>query len=323
MLTRSEESKREKLRPREGTESPRRARRRCEFTARRAPRVEQTHDMVAQRMVGPSQQWTTPADGARPSESMASSHQSRAGSARDRKGRRGRERNGRREEKKATSCTSSSTFPLQPLQQQQQQCGSTNDEALRSAEQAPCVRVVHIWCDQCGNQIEAKFWEAISNKYGIDSSGAYHGDSGFDLEYINVYCNEVTVDCNVPYAILMDNEPRTMDSVRAGPFAQSFKSYDSLQDVAKKETEGCESSCVSLSTLSCLSRLSFSRSLLISLSFSSLSLTLSITMTMIARPVGSLCTHGPILPEGQSAWATAQSLSGEHIRIMQETNVQV
>ena len=36
------------------SESPRRARRRCEFTARREPRVEQTHDMVAQRMVGPS-----------------------------------------------------------------------------------------------------------------------------------------------------------------------------------------------------------------------------------------------------------------------------
>ena len=31
-----------------------RARRKCEFSARREPRVEQTHDMVAQRMVGPS-----------------------------------------------------------------------------------------------------------------------------------------------------------------------------------------------------------------------------------------------------------------------------
>ena len=37
--------------------------------------------------------------------------------------------------------------------------------------------------------------------------GMYHGDSGFDMEYINVYCNEVIVDCNVPYAILVDNEP--------------------------------------------------------------------------------------------------------------------
>ena len=36
--------------------------------------------------------------------------------------------------------------------------------------------------------------------------------------------------------------------------------------------------------------------------------TLSITMTMIARPVGSLCTHGLILLEGWSAWAIAHSL---------------
>ena len=45
------------------------------------------------------------------------------------------------------------------------------------------------------------------------------------------------------------------------------------------------------------------------------------TMTMIARPVGSLCTHGSDLPECQSAWAVAPSLWGEHFRIMQETCV--
>ena len=64
-------------------------------------------------------------------------------------------------------------------------------------------------------------------------------------------------------------------------------------------------------------------SLLISLSFSFLSTTLSITMTMIARPVGSLCTHGPVLPEGQSAGAMAHSLVVWLVRIMQETSVQV
>ena len=31
--------------------------------------------------------------------------------------------------------------------------------------------------------------------------------------------------------------------------------------------------------------------------------------------------NGPILPEGQSAWALAHSLSGEHVPIMQETIV--
>ena len=48
---------------------------------------------------------------------------------------------------------------------------------------------------------------------------------------------------------------------------------------------------------------------------------LSATMTMITRPVGSLCTHGSDLPECRSAFAWAHALSGEHVRIMQETNM--
>ena len=43
-------------------------------------------------MVGPSQQWTSLADGERPSKGMASSHKSRAGSARDGKSSRERKR---------------------------------------------------------------------------------------------------------------------------------------------------------------------------------------------------------------------------------------
>ena len=35
--------------------------------------------------------------------------------------------------------------------------------------------------------------------------------------------NEVTVDCNVPYAILMDFEPGTMDGIRAGPSGRPFR----------------------------------------------------------------------------------------------------
>ena len=46
--------------------------------------------MVERRLVGPYGQRPTPTDGARPSKSVASSHESRAGNARDRKGRRGR-----------------------------------------------------------------------------------------------------------------------------------------------------------------------------------------------------------------------------------------
>ena len=46
--------------------------------------------------------------------------------------------------------------------------------------------------------------------------GTYHDHSDFRLERINVYCNEATGDCYVHYVILINLEPGTMDSVRAG-----------------------------------------------------------------------------------------------------------
>ena len=64
----------------------------------------------------------------------------------------------------------------------------------------------------------ARFWEVISDEHGIDPTGTYHGDSDLQLERINVYFNEATGGRYVPRAILMDLEPGTMDSVRAGPF---------------------------------------------------------------------------------------------------------
>merc|ERR1712194_372388 len=105
----------------------------------------------------------------------------------------------------------------------------------------------------------------ISDEHGIDPTGTYHGDSDLQLERINVYYNEATGGRYVPRAILMDLEPGTMDSVRAGPFGQLFRPdnfvfgqtgagnnwakghytegaelIDSVLDVVRKESEGCD-----------------------------------------------------------------------------------
>jgi len=125
--------------------------------------------------------------------------------------------------------------------------------------------IVHIQAGQCGNQIGAKFWEVISDEHGVDPTGTYHGDSDLQLERINVYFNEATGGRYVPRAILMDLEPGTMDSVRAGPFGQLFRPdnfvfgqtgagnnwakghytegaelIDSVLDVVRKEAESCD-----------------------------------------------------------------------------------
>lgn len=110
-----------------------------------------------------------------------------------------------------------------------------------------------------------QFWEVISDEHGIDPTGTYHGDSDLQLERINVYYNEATGGKYVPRAILVDLEPGTMDSVRAGPFGQLFRPdnfvfgqsgagnnwakghytegaelVDSVLDVVRKEAESCD-----------------------------------------------------------------------------------
>merc|ERR1712000_754972 len=125
--------------------------------------------------------------------------------------------------------------------------------------------IVCVQGGQCGNQIGSKFWEVISDEHGVDPTGTYQGDSDLQLERINVYFNEATGGRYVPRAILVDLEPGTMDSVRAGPFGQLFRPdnfvfgqtgagnnwakghytegaelIDSVLDVVRKEAESCD-----------------------------------------------------------------------------------
>ena len=125
--------------------------------------------------------------------------------------------------------------------------------------------IVHVQAGQCGNQIGSKFWEVISDEHGIDPVGQYHGDSDLQLERINVYYNEAMGGRYVPRSVMLDLEPGTMDSVRAGPYGQLFRPdnfvfgmngagnnwakghytegaelIDSILDVTRKEAEGCD-----------------------------------------------------------------------------------
>ncbi|KAG2327977.1 hypothetical protein Bca52824_010705 [Brassica carinata] len=83
--------------------------------------------------------------------------------------------------------------------------------------------ILHIQGGQCGNQIGAKFWEVVCAEHGIDPTGRYTGDSDLQLERINVYYNEASCGRFVPRAVLMDLEPGTMDSLRSGPYGQTFR----------------------------------------------------------------------------------------------------
>jgi len=125
--------------------------------------------------------------------------------------------------------------------------------------------IVHLQVGQCGNQIGSKFWQVISEEHGIDASGVYRGTDEQQLERINVYYNEATGGKYVPRAILVDLEPGTMDSVKAGPLGALFRPdnfvfgqsgagnnwakghytegaelVDLVLDVVRKEAEHCD-----------------------------------------------------------------------------------
>ncbi|KAJ8955437.1 hypothetical protein NQ318_003536 [Aromia moschata] len=82
--------------------------------------------------------------------------------------------------------------------------------------------IVHIQVGQCGNQIGSKFWETICLEHGIEPDGTYTGDSDLQLDKIGVYFKEALHNNYVPRAVLVDLEPGTMDSVRAGRYGHLF-----------------------------------------------------------------------------------------------------
>ncbi|XP_042551258.1 tubulin beta chain-like [Dipodomys spectabilis] len=125
--------------------------------------------------------------------------------------------------------------------------------------------IVYIQAGQCGNQIGAKFWEMLSDEHNIDCTGNYYGDSHLQLQRIEVYYNEAAGNKYVPRAIMVDLEPGTLDSVRSGPFGQSFRPdnfifgqsgasnnwakghytegaelLESVLDVVRRESERCD-----------------------------------------------------------------------------------
>lgn len=83
--------------------------------------------------------------------------------------------------------------------------------------------IVYIQVGQCGNQIGVKFWEVISDEYGIDFIGIYYGDSDLQLDCIFVYYNEVIGGKYVFCVILVDLEFGIMDFVCLGFFGQIFR----------------------------------------------------------------------------------------------------
>lgn len=125
--------------------------------------------------------------------------------------------------------------------------------------------IIQIQVGQCGNQIGNKLWESIFQEHSINLTGSYIGKSELKLQKINVFLAETTGFRYLPRAVLVDLEPSTIDTVRAGHFGRLFKPAnfisgqrgagnnwakghytegaevaDTIFDVVRKEAEACD-----------------------------------------------------------------------------------
>eukprot|EP01064_Diplonema_japonicum_P010827 TRINITY_DN1805_c0_g2_i2.p1 TRINITY_DN1805_c0_g2~~TRINITY_DN1805_c0_g2_i2.p1 ORF type:complete len:448 (+),score=86.83 TRINITY_DN1805_c0_g2_i2:45-1346(+) len=124
--------------------------------------------------------------------------------------------------------------------------------------------VVSIQVGQGGNQIGAKFWEAISKEHGLDSSGEYKGNTTEQTEKIRVYYNEEPTGRYVPRTVLLDLDPSPLDCLRydshtqyrkenflssttgtgsnwaKGHYSEGADMLDPTMDTIRKEIERCE-----------------------------------------------------------------------------------
>ena len=125
--------------------------------------------------------------------------------------------------------------------------------------------IISLQVGQCGNQIASRFWELVCDEHGVDPTGVFQGDSDLQLERINVYFNEATGGRYVPRAVLIDLEPGTLDSLRAGPYGATYRPdnfvfgqsgagnvwakghytngaelIDTVLDVCRREAEACD-----------------------------------------------------------------------------------
>ena len=178
-------------------------RRKCEFTARREPRVEQTHDMVAQRMVG---------------SELTTDHTC-----------------GRHET--VEECGEQPPEPRRKCATREKVAGGEREKWETGSKESNASNTLHIVFhlpQQQQQQVRPP--QQQQQQHPMLFNEACHRN--VDLERPMHY-NEANDGRYVPARDSPGLQARN-HSVRAGPFGQSFTSYNSVIDVVKKETEGCD-----------------------------------------------------------------------------------
>ncbi|KAL9935548.1 hypothetical protein V8E36_005896 [Tilletia maclaganii] len=85
--------------------------------------------------------------------------------------------------------------------------------------------LITIHAGQCGNQVGAQFWEHLCRDHGIAKDGTledFASDSAAAGDRKDVFFYQADDDHFVPRAVLIDLEPRVINSVLSGPYRSLF-----------------------------------------------------------------------------------------------------
>ncbi|CAD6923785.1 unnamed protein product [Tilletia controversa] len=85
--------------------------------------------------------------------------------------------------------------------------------------------LITIHAGQCGNQVGAQFWEHLCRDHGIAKDGTledFASDSASAGDRKDVFFYQADDDHYVPRAILVDLEPRVINSILSGPYKNLY-----------------------------------------------------------------------------------------------------
>merc|ERR1711962_323227 len=82
--------------------------------------------------------------------------------------------------------------------------------------------IITLQVGQCGNQIGMEFWKKLCKEHGISSEGILEGHATEGLDRKDVFFYQADDEHYIPRSVLLDLEPRVIDSIMQSPYANLY-----------------------------------------------------------------------------------------------------
>ena len=82
--------------------------------------------------------------------------------------------------------------------------------------------IVTLQVGQCGNQIGFEFWKQLCREHGIGPDGTLQDFATMGTDRKDVFFYQADDDHYIPRALLMDLEPRVVNSIRTSEYSDLY-----------------------------------------------------------------------------------------------------